>query len=91
MVTDAGGGFLGGDSFLVYPGADGKPVSSLHYEVFNEALQDMRLLQTLEKKIGRDEVMKIVNAGLERPLAMTCYPQNAEWLLDLHRRILERF
>jgi len=91
VVTDAGGGFLGGDSFLVYPGADGKPVSSLHYEVFNEALQDLRLLQTLEKKIGRDEVMKIVNAGLERPLAMTCYPQNAEWLLDLHRRTLERF
>jgi len=88
FVTDAGGGFLGGDSFLVYPGAGGKPVSSLHYEVFNEALQDLRLLQTLEKKIGRDEVMKIVNAGLARPLAMTDYPQNAEWLLDLHERIL---
>ena len=91
VVTDAGGGFLGADSFLVFPGADGKPVTSLHYEVFNEALQDLRLLQTLEKKIGRDEVMKIVNAGVERPLAMTDYPHSAEWLLDLHERVLERF
>ena len=90
VVTDAGGGFLGGDSFLVYPGADGKPVTSLHYEVFNEALQDLRLLQTLENRIGRAEVLKIVNEGLERPLAMTDYPQNAQWLLDLHRRVLER-
>ena len=91
VVTDAGGGFLGADSFLVFPGADGKPVTSLHYEVFNEALQDLRLLQTLEKKIGRDEVMKIVNAGLERPLAMTDYPHSADWLLDLHARILTAF
>ena len=90
-VSDAGGGFAGGDSFLVYPGADGNPVTTLHYEVFNEGLQDVRLLQTLEKKIGRDEVMKIVNAGLERPLAMTDYPHSSEWLLDLHERILERF
>lgn len=90
VVTDAGGGFLGGDSFLVFPGEDGKPVSSLHYEVFNEALQDLRLLQTLENKIGRDEVMKIVNAGLERPLAMTDYPHSEAWLLDLHARVLER-
>ena len=91
VVTDAGGGFLGGDSFLVFPGADGKPVSSLHYEVFNEALQDLRLLQTLEAEIGRDEVMKIVNAGLERPLAMTDYPHSARWLLDLHERVLAKF
>ena len=91
FVTDAGGGFLGGDSFLVYPGADGRPVSSLHYEVFNEGMQDLRLLQTLENKIGREEVMKIVNAGLERPLAMTDYPQSAEWLIDLHTRILAAF
>ena len=77
--------------FLVYPGADGNPVTTLYYEVFNEGLQDLRLLQTLEKKIGRDEVMKIVNAGLERPLAMTDYPHSSEWLLDLHERILERF
>ena len=91
IVTDAGGGFLGADSFLVFPGEDGKPVTSLHYEVFNEALQDLRLLQTLEKKIGRDEVMKIVNAGLTRPLAMTDYPHSAQWLLDLHERILAAF
>ena len=91
VVTDAGGGFLGGDSFLVFPGEDGKPVTSLHYEVFNEALQDLQLLQTLEQKIGREEVMKIVNAGLERPLAMTDYPHEGQWLLDLHERVLAKF
>jgi len=90
QVTDAGGGFVGGDSYLVYPGKDGHPVSSLHYEVFNAGLQDLRLLQTLEAKIGRAEVLKLLHDGLERPLAMTDYPQSTEWLLELHDRIVER-
>lgn len=87
-TTDAGRAFIGGDNYLVYPGADGHPVTSLHYAVLYEAMQDLRLLQTLEKKIGRDAVLKLIHEGLDYQLTMTDYPKSAEWLLDLHERVL---
>ena len=46
-VTDAGYAFPSGDAFLVYPGQDG-PIDSIRYEVFSEALQDLRALHKLE-------------------------------------------
>ncbi len=45
--TEAGRTFRGGGSFNVYPGENG-PVDSIHYEVFHEALQDLRALRALE-------------------------------------------
>jgi len=45
--TSAGGeGEPYGDSFVVYPGADGKPMDSIRWEVFAESLQDYAILQT---------------------------------------------
>lgn len=87
LTTDAGAAFPSGDSFEVYPGEDGTPVISLRLEVFNDALQDLRALQTLEKKIGREEVIKIIEAGLENPISMTKYPQDSEWLLKKREEI----
>ena len=87
-VTDAGRAFCGGGSFMVYPGADGRPVSSIHYEVFREGLQDMRLLRTLEHRIGRDATLDLIHAGLNSRLSMTNYPHDAGWLLDLRHRVL---
>ncbi len=39
-------GWAYGDTFMVYPGANG-PVDSMRWEVFAEALRDYRLLQAL--------------------------------------------
>ncbi len=53
-VTDGGGwpGWAHGDTFQVYPGENG-PIDSIRWELFGEALQDYRLLQTLG--VGRDD------------------------------------
>ncbi len=44
-VTDAGGAFPSGDSFVVYPAKEGTPYHSLRLKVFYDALQDMAALK----------------------------------------------
>lgn len=85
-VTDAGRAFRGAGSFMVYPGEDG-PIDSIHYEVFREALQDLRALQFLESRIGRDAVLKLIQMDVSAPLTMRCYPRSARWLLSMRDRI----
>ena len=87
--TSAGYGFLGGDSYHVYPGNNDAPVDSLHYEVFSEAMQDLRACQLLEKLTSRKTVMDIIMEGVERPLKMTDYPHSGEWVLDVMDRVLK--
>jgi hypothetical protein len=54
LDTCAGGGFLGGDAFMVYPGPGGRPLTSIRYEVFAEAMTDHRAAQLLAQDRGRD-------------------------------------
>ncbi|MFD0696735.1 DUF4091 domain-containing protein [Paenibacillus sp. GCM10027628] len=85
-VTDAGQGFPSGDAFLVYPGEEG-PIESLRLEVLYESLQDLRALQLLESKIGRDAVIALLESGLEKPITFSEYPNDAEWLLGKRDQI----
>ncbi len=86
-VTDAGGSFPSGDSFMVYPGKDGKPLNSLRHLVFNEAFQDLRALKLLESLTSRKYVLKLIECGLDVPLTFRTYPHEQEWLLDLRKTI----
>jgi hypothetical protein len=84
--TDAGGAFPGGDAFLVYPGPEG-PIPSLRMKVLAEALQDMRALQALSKKIGFEATVALLEEGLDPPLTFDTYPREAGWLLAVRERI----
>lgn len=86
-VTDAGGKFQCGDSFVVYPGEGGQPLDSLRLHVFYDAFQDMRALQLLESKIGYDKTLAIVEEGLDKPISFTEYPHDAHWLADVRERV----
>ncbi len=59
LITDGGGAFQSGDAFIVYPGENGA-YDSLRHEVFYDALQDVRMLCTLEEKIGRERVESLL-------------------------------
>lgn len=91
--TDANGGFPSGDAFCVYPGKDGKPVNSLRVHVFCDALQDMRALQLLEQKQGRDAALQWLAAQTEAPLTFRDYPRDSAWILNtrdaLNRAVAE--
>ncbi|NYE03500.1 hypothetical protein F4694_000219 [Bacillus niacini] len=79
-ITDANYSFPSGDAFLVYPGEDG-PIESIRLEVLNEALQDLRALQLLESLVGREQVLALLEEGLDQELTFDQYPRNYEWYL----------
>lgn len=86
-ITDADGSFPSGDSFVVYPGEDGKPLNSLRHLVFADGLQDLRALKLLERLTSREYVMQLVEEGLDIPLSFTQYPHQQGWLLCLRERV----
>ena len=88
-VTDSGGAFPAGDAFLVYPGRYGEPLDSIRNEVFHAAIQDLRACRTLEKKIGREAVIALLNEGAERPLKMNDFPACDAFLLGRRRAVYE--
>lgn len=75
LVPDAGHG----DMFLVYPGPDG-PVDSIRWELFSEAMDDYRLLQTLG--IGRNSPL------LEEIKAFDDFPADPAWRTETRLKLL---
>ena len=86
-VTDADGAFPAGDAFLVYPGPDGQPIGSIRQMVFAEAMQDYRLCELAEQRIGRDAVQQILRTGGVRSFS-DC-DRAPEALLTLRERLLD--
>ena len=88
-VTDAGGAFPAGDAFLVYPGKYGDPLDAIRNEVIFAGWQDLRACRTLEKKIGREAVIALLNEGADRPLKMYDFPADDAFLLGRRRAVYE--
>lgn len=73
--TTAGGGFYGGDTFVVYPGPDSQPLESIRHRVLAEAMDDHRAMQLLASLVGDGEVRAI--ADPHGDLTLTSYPHDA--------------
>jgi len=86
-VTDAGGAFQSGDSFLVYPGEDSTPEESLRLMVLAEAMQDLRALKWLESLTSKEYVLELIEHGLEAPLTFKTYPRGNKYLLNLRAKV----
>lgn len=89
-TTDADGTFPSGDAFVVYPGKDGKPLASLRLMVAQQAFNDLRALKLLEKQIGRDAVLELIDGNLAQPITFANFPQNEEYLLNLRQQVNEK-
>ena len=61
--TDCDGLAPAGDAHLLYPGQGGTPEESIRMMHFLQALQDLRALEALEKKAGREKVLEHVVNG----------------------------
>ena len=88
QVTDAGGAFPSGDSFSVYPYKDGV-IPSLRQKVFKNALDDIRLLTLLEKKIGKQSVVDLIEDVAGMKITFSDYPQNDEFFERLYDGIFK--
>ncbi len=76
-----------GDTFMVYPGKDGKPIESLRLPVFAEAFSDYEALRLCEALVGREEVIRIIDR--EGEITFKQYPINAKYILETRERINE--
>jgi len=85
LDTEAGGIFPAGDSFLVYPGMDGKPLESLRLIAMHYAMQDARALSLLAQLKGRDFALALLEEAF--PLTLTCYPNDSQSFLAIRSRI----
>ncbi len=84
-VSDGDGAFPSGDAFSVYPSADGYALPSLRLKVFLHALQDIRALEALEERLGRQAVIDLVDS--HGKITFEEYPKDAEFLLELREKI----
>ena len=83
--TDAGGCFDAGDSFLVYPSKDGV-LESIRHEVWGAAINDFRALRLLERYIGREKVVALLDReGIKE--GFSDYPRSAEWHLNFRLKL----
>ncbi len=64
--------FVGGTSFMVYPGKDG-PCPSIRLYSFAEGLNDQRALCLYERKVGREKARAFVEAHFPA-FGLTCVP-----------------
>lgn len=62
LDTSGGGGFYGGDAFMVYPGPGGEPLTSIRYEVFRDAMLDHRAARLLEQRVGPETVRRLLSS-----------------------------
>ena len=85
--TDAGCSYPSGDAFSVYPDGDGV-APSLRQKVFSNGLEDLRLLNLLEEKIGRTAVLELLErvAGME--ITFEDYPHDDVFFTNLYDAVL---
>ena len=85
MINPCGYNQLAGASYIVYPDTNGKAIPSLRMKVFYEAVNDYRALQTLERLIGRRQVVDFINATAGK-VDYKYSPSNEE-LFELRQKI----
>lgn len=85
-VTDAGGAFPAGDAFVVYPGKDGNPLSSLRQKVFYDGFQDISALIALENKYSREYALEFIEKQLG-DITFTDYPLEEDRLLSFRAQL----
>ena len=86
-VTDAGKAFPSGDPFLVYPAPDGTAYDSIRGMVLRQGLSDLRALTFLEEKIGREQVLRLLEREAGGSLSFRHYPRSAGFFDKLREEI----
>ena len=88
-VTDAEFFVPSGDAFAVYPAPDGTAYETIHLAVFSQALRDIRALEALAARIGREAVNALIDRLAAQPITFADYPRSDGFLLDLRETVNE--
>lgn len=85
--------FPSGDAASVYPSKNGA-YPSIRALVFKEAIEDIQLCKTLEKYIGKEKVVELIDKEAGIDLNFKEYPRNSEFLpnlADKMRQMIKEF
>lgn len=87
ITTSSDMAFPSGDPFSVYPSADG-PLASTRARIFFLALQDIRICKLLEKHIGKQAVIDLIESEAGMEISFTQYPRNSDFLPDISEKLI---
>ena len=88
-TTSADRLYPSGDAFTLYPSKDGA-YQSVRGEVTYDAIQDMNICYALEKTIGKDEVIKMIDDAAGGELRFDSYPDGNEYIENLRTSMIEK-
>ena len=89
LTTSADCAFPSGDGFIVYPGND-DAYASVRGEVTYQAIEDIKICESLEKFIGKENVVKIVDSTAKRDLRFDNYPDDNAFCEKLRDILIEK-
>ena len=87
-TTSADMRYQSGDPFILYPANDGV-YTSIRGRLTHQAISDLNLLRTLEKKIGREKVVELIDSSVGYVISFDNYPREKEFLPALRERIID--
>ena len=87
LTTSADGAFPSGDGFIVYPGKNNDVYTSIRGEVTRQAIEDMKICLTLERLIGREKVIEMIDAAAGCDIRFDDYPHSNSFLEDLRENM----
>lgn len=76
-----------GDTFVVYPGADGAPEESIRLLTLEEALQDMRAMQLAESYTSYETVVRVMEEALGAPITFESCAHSAQEMLRVREAV----
>jgi hypothetical protein len=76
--TSARHSFPAGDPYLVYPGSGGRPLPSIRGEVLRQAFEDIRILELIEERHGRQMPVELVLDTFGEKITFEHYPSGPE-------------
>ena len=78
-----------GDICSVYPAQNGEALESLRLIVFNEALQDMRAMQLLEKYMPHDKIVAEIESVFGKSIEFDVCATNSQQMLAVREKVNE--
>lgn len=87
VTTSANGSYPSGDPFILYPSKTGA-YPSIRGKVTYEAIGDLNLCRTLEKYIGREAVVKMIDETAGGDVRFDDYPRDSAYLPTLREKMI---
>ena len=78
-----------GDTYSVYPAADGSAIESMRIVVFYDALQDIRAMKLAESLCGKEAVIASIEKAFGKEISFDVCARSADEILNVRNAVIE--